>query len=71
MMRDLFLGSLVALALFLAGYSAGSMSREVTTEDSRKLREEIEELRGMNQRLEWELKQATEELPDYPNPTSP
>lgn len=65
MMRDLFLGSLVACAIFLVGYSAGSLTREVTTEDSRKLRAEIEELRGMNQRLEWELKQATEELPEW------
>ena len=71
MTRELIGGSLVALVLFLAGYSAGRLTRDVTTPEVDSLRAEIKELRGINQRLEWELKQAEEESPDYPNPTSP
>ena len=63
-MRDLLLSSLVALALFVAGYSAGSMTREVTTPTIAEMQAEIDHLKTANQRLEWELKQATEELPD-------
>lgn len=65
MTHELIGGSLVALAIFLAGYSAGSLTREVTTPEVEGLREEIEQLERANQRLEWELKQATEELPEW------
>lgn len=67
-MRDLFLGSLVALALFLAGFSAGRMQPEEPPQDPAS---EVEQLRAEVQRLTWELRQAEEELPGYPRQTSP
>ena len=60
-MRDLFLGSLVACVLFLAGFSAGRMARLEPPPDPQS---EVEQLKAEVARLTWELKQA-EELPEW------
>lgn len=69
MIREIVGGSLVALALFLAGFSAGRLAgpAELELEVKAELAKdaELESLRAQVSRLEWELKQATEELPEW------